>query len=209
MASEINGGGSGGNGSAASQVQGNTASLTTDVGNPVKIGLVYNVTKPSPTNGQRVDAQADSAANLEVAEQYSAVAENNADGVDAVGYKPLATNTYAPTLYAPLTQVTTNFIKASPGNVFSAYITNDNATVRYFQLHNKATAPAGTNVPLYSFKVPAGTANAPGVLILENSFFTQAGSYFSIGIGWAISTTFATFTDSATNTEHIVVVHYK
>lgn len=113
-----------------------------------------------------------------------------------------------PSLDAQMTQVTKRAVKASAGNMLAAYVTNDNAAVRYFQLHNKATTPAGTDVPLYSFKVPAGTANAPGTLILDNTFFTAAGAYFSTGIGYAISTTFATFTDAATASEHIVAVHF-
>jgi hypothetical protein len=120
---------------------------------------------------------------------------------------PIASK-YSPSLYSELTQVTKANIKASAGMVTGFYITNDNAAVRYFQLHNKATAPAAADVPIYSFKVPAGTANNPGVLEIGTEFFTQAGKYFSTGIGWAISTTYATFTDSATNTEHIALVHF-
>jgi hypothetical protein len=133
------------------------------------------------------------------------VTSNNVLGVTQ---KPLAASTYSPSVYSALTQVTKANIKSSTGNVFGFYITNDNAAVRYFQLHNKATAPAGTDVPIYSFKVPAGTANNPGVLVIGTEFFTGPGKNFSTGIGWAISTTFGTFTDSATNTEHIVYVHY-
>lgn len=45
----------GGTGTSSSQVQGNSASGSTDVGNPVKIGGVYNTTPPTLTNGQRGD----------------------------------------------------------------------------------------------------------------------------------------------------------
>jgi hypothetical protein len=130
---------------------------------------------------------------------------NNVMGTIA---KPLAASTYSPSVYTELTQVTKANIKASTGNVLSFDITNDNAAVRYFQLHNKATAPAATEVPLYSFKVPAGTATAPGRLTLGREFWTEAGKNFPTGIGWAISTTYGTFTDSATNTEHILNLHY-
>jgi hypothetical protein len=47
-------------------VAGNVASLTTDSGNPVKVGAVYNTASPAPLNGQRVDLQSDSAGNLKV-----------------------------------------------------------------------------------------------------------------------------------------------
>jgi hypothetical protein len=50
----------GGSGGSAGQMQGNTASGTTDVGNPVKTGGVYNTTLPTLLNGQRGDTQMDS-----------------------------------------------------------------------------------------------------------------------------------------------------
>jgi hypothetical protein len=199
----------GNTGASAGQVQGTAASGATATGNPVQQGGVYNTSAPTLTNGQAGAIQLDVNANEKVVEQYVATAEDNVNGVIAVQIKPTAASTYAPSVYAPLTQVTKNVIKASTGNVFSVYISNDNATVRYFQFHNKATAPAGTDVPVISIKVPAGTANNPGSVILDDAFFTKAGMNFATGIGWAISTTFGTFTDSATNTEHIVIVHYK
>lgn len=134
--------------------------------------------------------------------------EDLTNAVLGVTNKPIAASTYSPSLYSELTQVTKANIKASAGNVLSFYISNVNAAVRYFQLHNKASAPAGTDVPIYSFPIPAGTSTAPSVLQLGPSFWTVAGKYFSTGIGWAISTTYATFTDSATNTEHVALVHY-
>lgn len=42
-----------GSGALASEVQGNSASGAADVGNPVKVGGVYNTTLPTFTNGQR------------------------------------------------------------------------------------------------------------------------------------------------------------
>ena len=121
---------------------------------------------------------------------------------------PLVSSGNSSLLYTELTQVTKALVKGSAGNVFSILISNANATIRYFQLHNKATAPAATDVPIYSIPIPAGTANAPGIVILDDAFFTRGGYYFSTGIGWAISTTYATFTDSATASEHIALIHY-
>ncbi len=48
-----------GSGATSAQIQGNVASGATDVGNPVKIGGVFNTTLPTLTNGQRGDAQMD------------------------------------------------------------------------------------------------------------------------------------------------------
>lgn len=44
-----------GTGTTSTQVQGNTASGTTDAGNPVKIGGIFSATQPTVTTGQRVD----------------------------------------------------------------------------------------------------------------------------------------------------------
>lgn len=130
---------------------------------------------------------------------------NNVMGTD---HRPISGGSYSPSLYAPITQVTKNIIKSTSGNAFSVYITNDNATVRYFQMHNLTAAPAGAAVPYLSQKIPAGTANNPGVLLLSSTFFTEGGLYFSNGIAWSVSTTFGTFTDSATSTEHVIQVLY-
>lgn len=50
--------------SGSNQVTGNTASATTDSGNPVKIGGVYNSTAPAFTSGQRGDIQLTSKGEL-------------------------------------------------------------------------------------------------------------------------------------------------
>lgn len=116
--------------------------------------------------------------------------------------------TVSPTIYTEFPQVTKANIKNAAGVVKSIYISNSNAAIRYFQLHNKATAPAAADVPLLSFPIGAGTTNNPSAMELGTDFFNDAGISFSTGIGWAISTTYATFTDSATNTDHVAVVNY-
>jgi hypothetical protein len=169
----------------------------------------YNATPKTRADGEVVSqAETDVVGNQKVTQGTLGAGEDLTNGVVAYVRKPLASATYAPLLYAPLTQVTKAVIKNSLGNVFSVYVTNDNAAVRFLQLHNKATAPAGADVPLYSFKIPAGTANNPGVLVLDEAFFARGGAHFATGIGFAISTTFATFTDSATASEHIINVHH-
>lgn len=189
-------------------IVGNVASGATDASNPVKVGGKYNTSAPTLTNGQRGDAQLDVNANLKTTAATLAAGEDLTNNILGVVHKPIAASTYSPSLYTALTQVTKANIKATPGNVMSAIISNTNAAVRYFQLHNKASAPTAGEVPIYSFPVPAGLATIPGVLVLGVDFFTEAGYYFSTGIGWAISTTYGTFTDSATNTEHIPIIHY-
>lgn len=119
-----------------------------------------------------------------------------------------------PSLYAPLTQVTKDLVKATYGHVSSLFASNANASLRYLQLHNKASPPAGGDVPVYSIPIPAGAAAAPGMIILDQVFFSALqredaqGGHFPLGIGVAISTTFGNFTDSATAADHVVVIHY-
>jgi len=169
---------------------------------------IYLETAPVVPNGGGATPQVDQRANLKVTPETLLAGEDLTNNVMATLTRPVASPTYAPLVYAPLTQVTKANIKASQGNVFSLIINNTNAAVRYLQLHNKASAPAAAEVPLISYPIPAGTAAVPGVLMLDNNFFTDAGINFSTGIGWAVSTTFATFTDSATNTEHFIMVTY-
>lgn len=189
-------------------VEGSVASAVADDGNPIKVGGKYNFSAPTFIDGQRADLQTDVSGNLKVTNATLSAGEDLTNNIQGVVHKPVAASTYAPSLYTAITQVTKANIKNSAGNVFSIAITNTNAAVRYFQLHNKASAPAATEVPIYSFPVPAGSATVPGVLMVGVDFFTEAGYYFSTGIGWAISTTYGTFTDSATNTEHIPIIHY-
>jgi hypothetical protein len=97
--------------------------------------------------------------------------------------------------------VTAKFSKASAGTVQGFTATNANAAIRYFQLHNKATIPLATEVPLISLAVPA-----LGSLTVE---FPGPGHTFGTGIGWAWSTTVGTFTDAATANEHTNAVAYR
>lgn len=198
-----------GTGSAASQIQGNVASLDTDSGNPVKIGLVYNTTPPAPTNGKRVDGQADSAGNLKNAEQYAAQAEDNINAVIAFAKRPLAVSMYSPTEFKNFGANTTLNIKATLGNIYSLYSTNASASVRYLQLHKTATVPAGGAVPQWVIPIPPASAGVPGVAGWSEADFSEMGVHSTIGWAYAISTTAGTFTDSATASEHYILGTYR
>ena len=100
--------------------------------------------------------------------------------------------------------VTKAVAKASAGNVFAARVTNANAALRYFQIHNKATAPAGTDVPVLSLPIPV----SGGIMTIGSEFLSGDERACSLGVSWAISTTHATFTDSATANEHTVTLKY-
>lgn len=68
------------------QMAGNVASGATDSGNPVKIGCVYNSTKPTLTNGQRGDVQCGTRGGIDINirgndnSAGAAVASSSADG---------------------------------------------------------------------------------------------------------------------------------
>lgn len=188
---------------------GNVAHGATDSGNPVKVGAKYSSTAPTLADGQRSNLYVDVNGFLKVMLASLLAGEDLTNNVIGVQNKPLAVSTYtwnnSHQISSPTTKVS---VKASAGNVFSVYVTNENAATRWFQLHRKATAPAATDVPYIALKIPAGTANNPGVLILDSNVLGPAGMYMTTGIGWAISTTQGTFTDSATAAEHTILLNY-
>ena len=141
---------------------------------------------------------------LDVIELLGAAAEDNTNGVIAGQTKLLAVNTYSPSLATNLGANTAGVAKASAGNVYAVTFSNENLVARFLQLHNKATTPAAAEAPIYSFYVANGASRTIGA-----EFFLDGGANFATGIGWAWSTTKATFTDSATASEHVVHIHYK
>lgn len=140
----------------------------------------------------------------DTSEQFAPAAEDNTNGVMATMSKPLNASTYCHTLYTNFAGSATKAnIKNAAGNVFAIVVTNSNAAIRYFLIHNKASAPAAGEAGLLAFPVPAS-----GSITLGAQWFSEAGDRFGTGIGWSIGTTVATFTDSATAGEHTVQVKY-
>lgn len=162
---------------------------------------IYRSSAPTNTNNQAGEIEVDINSNLKVADQFSPQAEDNVNGVIAIVSKPLAVSTYALSNAVGLGAATKANVKASAGIVYAISATNVNAAVRYLLLHNKATAPVATDVPLQAWLIPVNST-----IIVQ---VPAAGIYCSTGIGWAISTTLATFTDAATAAEHAVNIHYK
>lgn len=76
-------------------------------------------------------------------------------------------------------------VKASAGNVFKIVGVNTNAAARYLKLYSKATAPTvGTDVPVATLYLPPSTVNG-------GQFQFDFGSqplYFSLGIGYGLTT---------------------
>jgi len=120
--------------------------------------------------------------------------------------KPVSSATYAPSSHMNLGAATTANVKASAGYVYTIYCINRNAAVRYFQLHNTATTPAGGATAQNTWAVPAGTTDNPGILILDTAYFSPS-ERFATGIAWAISTAEATYA-AATAGDHSVRVRY-
>lgn len=118
------------------------------------------------------------------------------------GAKP-STSSASPSRFANLGADVAKNVKATSGNVFSLYCYNDNAAIRFLQLHNTATIPADQDVPVYSFPV-----NAANFSLIDEAFFDPAGVNFSLGIAFAFSTTKATYTAGSAGDQN-TVIHYK
>lgn len=193
--------------SVALGLTGTVASGSADTGNPVKIGGKYNTTLPTFADAQRGDLQIDGRGRVIVTLGTLIAGEDLTNSIIGVNQKPVSGSTYTTSNYQNFGTVTKINVKAAAGNIYSVRITNDNAAVRYFQIHNKATAPVATEVPSRAWKIPAGTATAPGILLLDTAYLSPS-AYLSTGVGWAISTTATTFTDAATASEHNVDINY-
>jgi len=93
-------------------VVGNVASGTTDSGNPIKIGGIYNATPPTLTDGQRGDSQLDVNANTQINVNTLLAGENlttnrlNNEPVYSFSYIATATTTTAKTGAGTLHSIT-------------------------------------------------------------------------------------------------------
>lgn len=164
----------------------------------------YNATQPTLADTNGVALQLDSRGNLRTVNMSAPQAQDDLNQIIATMTRPLIGTTYTHTLYTYFAgAITKALILTGNRQVFSFTVTNRNAAARYLGLHNKATAPVAGEAPLLVFMVPAGST-----LTIGNQFFTDAGINFSLGLGWSIGTTVATFTDSATASEHEVQVQY-
>ena len=78
-------------------------------------------------------------------------------------------------------------VKTSQGYVLGGMLTNVNAAVRYFKLYNKASAPTvGTDVPIFTITLPAGSSTVPSQVNLADVFGPH-GHLFAAGIAYAIT----------------------
>lgn len=165
--------------------------------------FVYNTIPVTYLDGEGGAGAMDVNGNAQVGLGTLIFGEDSTQNVLGVWPKPIVSGTYAWSPDMDAGTVTKKSVKASAGAVGHIYVTNENAAARYFQLHNKASAPAATEVPLRSYLIPGG-ASAAIPAILDKQLY----SYHSTGVAWAISTTMLTFTDSATASEHDVIIEY-
>ncbi|BBD69543.1 hypothetical protein NIES4072_31240 [Nostoc commune NIES-4072] len=97
-------------------------------------------------------------------------------------------------------------LKTSAGSFYAFTCTNANASIRYFQIFNKASVPTTNDVPITYFPVYGNN----GFLLIGQDILGGAGIDSTIltnGVAWGISTTAATYT-AATASEHSVTVRY-
>lgn len=172
------------------------------------IAGLYVSSEDALSTGQVAAIGIDVARNVKTHEQYAPVAEDNNNGVIAVMHKPFYGSAYSATPFAIFGTDVDLAVKTSAGNIYSIVATNINAAVRYIQIHNKASAPAGADVPILSLPIPAGTSTAPSERKYGSEIFGANGLYLSTGVSVGISTTEATFT-AATTTDHDYFGLYK
>lgn len=169
--------------------------------------------QPKNANGQATMANstpvviASDQSAVSVTEQLAPAYEDNANGVAGVQHKPVISPLYSGTPFQAVLNDVDISAKAAPGNLLAIRATNINAAIRYLQIHNKASAPAGGDTALISIPIPAGSATAPAVVTLGNEFFGNNGLSLTTGIAVGISTAATTFT-AATTTDHVVTGMY-
>lgn len=112
------------------------------------------------------------------------------------------------TLYQSAGAAAAATVKASPGRITFARVSNVNAAARYFCVVDKATTPVNSDPILYWAVIPAGTAAAPSVAILNPQDFGEQGLVCATGVSWAISTSPTTLT-LATAAEHLVTLQWQ
>lgn len=182
------------------------------IGDPLydttSIALRYNATPPLIADGQRSEAQADVNGALLVNLAKQIAGEDLDKNVLGIMQKPVTGGTYAPLNYSNSGTSAAANIKPAAGNVFSIVVTSTSTAVRYLQLHNKITPPTAGDTAQLNIVIPAGSATVPWVE--KRSAQDLITEYFSQGIGFAISSTYGTYTTTGvTASEHTLNIRYK
>jgi len=78
-------------------------------------------------------------------------------------------------------------LKSKPGNLYGFYFENNAAYDVYVKFYDKASAPTvGTDVPVFTVKVPTGSNASPATMMLDG-----LGTAFANGISYAATKLFA------------------
>lgn len=149
------------------EVQGNVASLATDSGNPVKIGLVHNSTAPTVANLQRVDGQADSLGNMQVNQYTKIFGEDTTNDVMKSEVQTSYTNISASAL-----------IKTGAGRL-SAIIVNSCAAGATIKVWDNTSA--ATTVLLNTITFAAAATQGGAILRFPEIKF-NTGCYVTIAV---------------------------
>ena len=165
----------------------------------------YSATRPVVADGKDVNLQCETDGSLSTAERRQENAFANSNGVAVIAQKKVANGDYATKkLVEDWGATVTKNAKTTQGIVSAARVANRNAGVRWLQLFNTATTPAGGATPALS--IPIEPTGATGYMFIGEWFFGAQGFCpGTIGIAYGWSTTAATYT-AATNTEHDTVL---
>jgi hypothetical protein len=170
----------------------NFSSFKNSDGNLVEVEVTENGTIPvtfqSASSGDPVDFQFDANDNLLVSQGTLLGGEDLTNNTMVVTPKPVVSSSYSSTAFSNFGAATNAVAKNSAGMIKSIHAQNENAAIRYLQIFNKATGPTeDSEVPIFSFAIPAGTGAAPGIVSIGAEFFGEAGYYLSAGVTWGIS----------------------
>lgn len=167
----------------------------------------YNATPPTIVDGRNTDLQVDSRGALKVTltapdtqgtigstSTFTDASANNANRIFVQGYQYIFNGTtwdrqtkanVTARLLSAAASTNATSVKASAGNLFTAYGVNTNAAARYLKFYNKASAPTvGTDVPVLTLYMPPSTVNG-GQFTFQ---FGEFGQYFSTGLAYAMTT---------------------
>ena len=108
-----------------------------------------------------------------------------------------------PTPAAPLTYSKSATKAASSGaaTFLAFYVTNENTSTRYLWIKDSASTFAtsdSSTTALYVFPIPGSST-----LGIGHTFWGMAGTSFSSGISWGISTSATSYTDGS-STDHVL-----
>lgn len=189
-------------------VVGNIASGSTDSGNPIKTGLIFNTTQPTVTNGQRIDSQATNRGAQIVATGIDVFNINNISGTISLptGAATSANQATEITLLDLIDDVPTAqngaFVKGNPAmgqldDVSTTIATEDNVsavritTQRAFHinLRNNSGSEAGTSSTPIRID-PTGTTTQP----VSGTITANQGTANTVSNSWPTKITDGTDT---------------